>query len=269
MKRNVLKPFLFLAALILIVGLACSVDLGGKTPEAPAPQPIVPATEAPTQQQSAPEPVAPEPPTAEPPTATLLPSTGSYFKEDFNSDVLGSWTNFITTGTTKSDKSKAKHSIENGKLTFNMTDNYLYSYLIYDGQTYDDVRVEVSFDNRGKNNNNVSLICRYSEDGWYEFNIASNGLFNILAYDATGAVHKGYNTVYSSGSTAIKAGKETNVYRAICSGRNLSLYINGTEAANFVEKKFGYTNGKVGLSVSSFNVYPIIVDIDYFDIAKP
>ncbi len=118
----------------------------------------------------------------------------SSYKEQFDSDVLSNWTNFVTIGDSKSNKSKAKVTIENGKLVFTMEDNYLYSYLIFDKQTYDDVSVEVSADNRGKNNNNISLICRYSDDGWYEFNIASNGLFNILAYDATGAVHKGYNT---------------------------------------------------------------------------
>lgn len=269
MKRNVFTPFLFVAALVLIVGLACTIDLGNKTPEPPAPQPIVPATESPVQpQQPTPEPPVVQPsPTTEPPTAA--PQSSPFFRENFDTDVLGAWTNFVFKGDSKSDVKKAKYSIENGKLVYNITDNYLYSYLIYDKNTYDDVRIEISFDNRGKNNNNVSLICRYSKDGWYEFNIANNGMYNILAYDATGAVHKGYNAVYTSGSTAIKAGKETNVYVVTCSGRELSLSINGEDTASFTEKKFGFTSGKVGLGVSSFNVYPIIVELDYFDIQKP
>lgn len=265
MNRNVFKPFLFVALLVLAVGLACGIDFGTKTPE-PAPQPIIQPTtaiEQPTQSVEQPTPISP---TEVPPT--VAPSS-PYFKEEFNTDVLSDWTNFITVDDPKSDKSKAKVTIENNKLVFTMEDTYLYSYLIYDKQTYGDVRVEVSADNRGKNNNNVSLICRYSDDGWYEFNIASNGLFNILAYDAKGIVHKGYNALVTDGSTAIKMGKETNVYVAVCSGRTLQLYINGEESASFTDNKYGFSNGKVGLSVSSFNVYPIIVEFEYFDIQKP
>ncbi len=269
MKHSIFKPFLFVATLVLIVGLACGIDFGTKTPE-PAPQPIIQPTSAPIQPTNAPlqQPTQQEivQPTAIPPT--VAPAS-PFFKEEFDADVLGDWTNFINADDPKSDKSKAKDSIENGKLVFHIEDNYLYSYLIYDKQSYEDVRVEVSVNNRGKNNNNVSLLCRYTKDGWYEFNIASNGMFNILAYDATGAVHKGYNAIYTSGSNAIKMGKETNVYVAVCSGRNLSLYINGEDSASIAESKYGFTSGKVGLSVSSFNVYPIIVEFEYFDIQKP
>ncbi len=268
MKRNVLTPFLFVALLVLTVGLACGIDLGNGT-QAPEPAPVIQPSQqtAPLQQPTQPPTVAPLP-TAVPPTATVPPPS-PFFKEEFNIDVLGDWTNFVSLGDSKSNKSKAKVTVENGKLVFTLEDNYLYSYLIYDQNTYEDVSVEVSADNRGKNNNNVSLLCRYSEDGWYEFNIASNGLFNILAYDATGIVHKGYNALVTDGSNAIKMGKETNVYKAVCSGNTLMLYINGEESASFTDNKYGFSDGKVGVSISSFNVYPIIVEIDYFDIQLP
>jgi hypothetical protein len=270
MVRNTFKPFLFIAVMLMVVSLACSVDLTGtKTPEPP--QPIIqptqqqPPIQLPTQQQIQPPPqeASPIPPSIPPQT------TSQFFKEDFTSDVLANWTNFVSIGDTKSDSNKAKVSVENGKLVFDLTDNYLYSYLIYDKNTYGDVRVEVSADNRGKNNNNVSLICRYTDDGWYEFNIANNGLFNILAYDAKGRVHKGYNALVTDGSNAIKMGMETNVYVIECKGNTLKLFINGEESASFNDKKYGFSDGKVGISVSSFNVYPIIVEVDYFDIQQP
>lgn len=270
MKLNALKPFLFVALLVMVVSLACSVDLTGTDEPSEPVQPVIQPTQAqqpiqlPTQQAEQPSPV---PPTDIPPT--VAPPASPFFKEEFNSNVLGDWTNFVTIGDSKSNKSKAKVTVENGKLVFSMEDNYLYSYLIYDKQSYDDVSIEVSAANRGKNNNNVSLICRYSDLGWYEFNIASNGLFNILVYDAKGIVHKGYNALVTDGSNAIKMGKETNVYIAVCSGKNLMLYINGEESASFTDNKYGFTDGKVGISVSSFNVYPIIVDIDYIDLQLP
>ena len=268
MKRKVLSPFFFVAALVLTVGMACSLFNFGTTPAEPTSLPVIQPTQqnVPLQQPTPQQVLPTEPP---PPTATVPPPPSPFFKEEFDTDVLGDWTNFVFTGDAKSDRGKAKYSIENGNLVFDLTDNYLYSYLIYDKQSYEDVRVEVSATNRGKNNNNVSLICRYSEDGWYEFNIASNGLFNIFAYDATGAVHKGYNALYTDGSNAIKIGKETNVYVVVCSGKMLKLYINGEESASITESKYGFSRGNVGISISSFNVYPIIVDIDYFDIQVP
>jgi hypothetical protein len=268
MKRNVLYPFLFVALLVLAVGLACGIDLGTKTSEPP--QPIIQPTSAPIQPTSAPiqQPTQQElvQPTEVPPT--VAPSN-PFFKEEFNTDVLSSWTPFIITGDTNSDKSKSSLTIENGKLIFKLEDVQLYSYLIFDGHTYEDVRVEVSADNRGKNTNNISLLCRYSDAGWYEFSVMSSGLFQIWAYDATGAVHKGYNLINSGGSNAIKMGKETNVYSITCSGNHLTLNINGKEAASFTEKKYGFNDGKVGVNVSSLDVYPVIVEFDYFDIQQP
>ena len=271
MKQNVLKPFLFVAVLVTLVSLACGIDFGTKTAEPP--QPVIQPTQAqqpiqlPTQ-QSVQQPT-PVPPTAVPPTIPP-PPTSKFFKEQFDNNVLSDWTNFVTTGDSKSNKSKAKVSIENGKLVFDLTDNYLYSYLIYDKQVYDDVRVEVSAYNRGShNNNNTSLICRYSDEGWYEFNITSGGYYIVYAVDTKGLVHKGYNLLIEDATNAIKMGNETNVYVAICSGSTLKLLINGEDTWSMDERKYGFRDGKVGVSVSSFNVYPIVVEIDYFDIQLP
>ena len=80
----------------------------------------------------------------------------------------------------QSDPNDMTLGIQNGFLVFDLQGKGEWVYSIYNAQTYDDVRVDVSAENRGANNNNVSLICRYSPDGqWYEFNIANNGLYNI------------------------------------------------------------------------------------------
>lgn len=267
MKRNVLSPLFFTALLVVIVGLACRLF----TPATQnAPEPIILPTSAPLQPTSAPlvQPTAQPQPTVAPPVATLQPFS-PFFKEEFDADVLSSWNSFIITGNNSADKKKSSFSIKGGKLIFKLEDEQLYSYLIYENQTYEDVRVEVSAYNRGKNTNNISLICRYTEDGWYEFSITSGGLFQIWAYDATGAVSKGYNLINSGGSTAIRMGNDTNVYAIVCSGNDLTLYINGVESASFSERKYGFDKGKVGINVSSLDVIPIIVEFDYFDIQEP
>ena len=71
-------------------------------------------------------------------------------------------------------------------------------------------------ENRGENTNNVSLICRYTDDGgWYEFNIFSSGLYKILVFDA---VHNEYRLLAEGGSKDIRIGKKANQYGAQCMG---------------------------------------------------
>jgi hypothetical protein len=122
-------------------------------------------------------------------------------------------------------------------------------------------------ENRGYNNNNVSLICRYDPDeGWYEFNIANSGLYDILFYDLK---DPHYKQIADGGSTAIHSGKEVNTYMAVCSGKTLRLYINGEEVRKLDETRYALKEGQVGVSVSSFNVYPIEVDIQSITIDYP
>ncbi len=67
------------------------------------------------------------------------------------------------------------------RLVFDFDTKQLYTYLFYEPFEYENVALEARVENRGMNDNNISLICRYSEDeGWYEFNIANSGLYNIL-----------------------------------------------------------------------------------------
>jgi len=138
-------------------------------------------------------------------------------------------------------------------------------YVFYTPYIYTDVVLEAKADNAGKNNNNVSLVCRYNEADvtWYEFNIANNGLYWILAF-----VDNDYKEIYSGGSNLIKQGRDTNVYKAGCVGNELSLFINGQEVRTLQEKTYGLKEGQVGLSVTSFDVLPIEIDFEYFTIAE-
>jgi S1-C subfamily serine protease len=192
-------------------------------------------------------------------------STGeasAYFTEEFDG-LIPDWTYFLMSG----DENKMDLTSGGGKLTFDLNGENLWVYLLYDPYIYTDVRIDVRAENRGFNNNNVSLICRYDEKyGWYEFNIANNGLYWIYAYDET---VKSYTEIYSGGSTAIRSGKDVNEYTAICKGNTLALYINGVEARTITEKEFAFRDGQVGISTSSFDVLPIIVEWDWVTISEP
>lgn len=268
MHTKVLKPFVFILVVLAVVSLAC---LGG-TPT-PEPEPVV--TEAPQ-----------EPPTVEPPqepTPTeeavqveepaqteepAAPEAPDFFTEEFDVDS-GYWSYFTVTGSSEANESNLDLSVEDGYMAFDVTSKYLYTYVLYDPYIYENVQVEARVENRGTNNNNISLVCRYSDEGWYEFNIANNGLYDIFAatFNASGEVV--YNFMADGGSNKIRSGKETNEYKIICRDRKLALYINGFETRSLEDNKYVLRDGQVGISVSSFADLPVKVDVDWIKVSEP
>lgn len=254
MKTKVLFPFVLFAFLVLVVGLACSVNLGTTATSAP-----------PTQaQQPQQQPTQPPPPTSAPqptePAVTATAEIPAFFTEDFVSDSLPNWTYYINYG----DANKVNLSVDGGYLEFDIDAEDTSVYLFYDPYIYTDVILDAKAENRGMNNNNVSLICRYTDPDWYEFSIANNGLYWIYAHDSTG-----YNKLFDGGSTAINQGKGENVYTIGCIGNTLSLYINDVEVKTIEDKQYQFREGQVGINVTSFNVTPITVEFDYLTIAEP
>ena len=241
------KPFALLIGILVAVSLACGTS---SAPTQPAAQPPAQVVVQPTN---------PPPPTAEP-TQEEAPA---FFTEQFDVTGAPNWSYFLQNG----NENQMNLSTENGKLIFDLQGANLWVYVTYEPWLYTDVQIEAQATNLGLNNNNVSLICRYTpERGWYEFNIANNGLYSILVYDQ---VNQRYETLFNGGSNAIKQGRDTNVYTAACEGNTLSLWINGQAVRQVEDKRFNLTEGQVGISVSSFDVTPILVQIEYFDIREP
>ncbi len=257
MFARTLKPFVFLFVLMTVISLAC---LGGGSTPAPA-EPAQPA--APTQP---PQPTEPAEPT-QPPQPTE-PAAQEFFTEEFDGDN-SNWTYFTIKGSNEANEAGLNLETKDGYLVFDISSKYLYVYVTYDPFTYKDVAVEARVENRGTNNNNISLICRYSDEGWYEFNVANNGLYNILAatYNAAGDVV--YSRLADGGSNKIKSGKDINTYKIICKERTLSLYINGFETRVYTDNNFVLRDGKVGISASSFNDLPVKVEVDWITISQP
>ncbi|MDI6770872.1 MAG: hypothetical protein QMD04_14525, partial [Anaerolineales bacterium] len=159
MKSRLLVPFFALAGLILLVGLACGTVT---TPTALPPPPQIQPTQPPPPPQI--QPTQPPPPVQVQPTEA--PSEApDYFTEEFDG-LIPNWTYEVKHG----DPTKLDIHTDNGMLVFNITGQYLYAYLMYDPYIYKNVRIDVFADNRGKNTNDVMLVCRLSDEGWYEFN---------------------------------------------------------------------------------------------------
>jgi hypothetical protein len=259
-----LKPFVFLVAVMVVVSLAC---LGSsETPTAEPPPP--PPTEAPQQPAQPEQPVQTEEPA---PTEEPVSSDAQeFFTEEFDGSN-DNWSYFITKNAKSAIDTDAVPYTEDGFLIFELTD-WLNVYTMYEPYTYDNVRIDVRVDNRGVNSNNVNLICRFSDEGWYEISIANNGLYKFWVFDGA---KNAYAKIADGGSTKIKSGKEINDYALVCLDRSLILYINGIETRNYTDNQYVFRRGQVGVGASAGvesqteNDRPVKLEFDYVEISQP
>lgn len=256
------RPLLFFVSLLLIVGLACSV--GASPTQAPPPtQPVqieepteVPPTEAP----------ATEPPTEAPATeAPTEAPVSEFFTEEFDQDPGAFWSVNILGPGADDNAGSVKTDFSDSRMRIELPEDDLYFYYSYLGFSYDDVRLDLRADNRGVNTNNVSLICRVSEDGWYEWSVGSGGDWYLYA------VTDKYNLMAKGGTTFLKQGKEVNEYGLECKGKTISMFINGQEVKQspFNDNEYGLRDGTVGFNISSLNVTPVVVEVDWFKVSEP
>lgn len=209
------------------------------------------------------------------PTATMVPSpTASptrsperFFTEDFD-HPLQYWRNFVTTD----NEDHLKFSVSNGVLNFRLTALELWTYLVYEPVSYEEVRLRVVVNNREENSGTI-LICHFNGREWYEFRILSSGLYEIAFKNFNSDnKHTSQSRISNGGSTQIKLGKSQNEYAAVCSRNELTLYVNG-ELINTVTPNRPdqvLVEGKIGIGVfSTQKAQPVEVDIDEVQIGQP
>lgn len=185
--------------------------------------------------------------------------TGPYFEEDFSSDLTG-WSQFLVNGSQDvaqlADGSFGTMNIgvSDGFLLFDLQSKGQWAYAIYDGQEYEDVRLDVTANNRLYNDGHFSLVCRYTPDGgWYEFNVANTGLYTLYYGSVRPDNVAVYQKLANGGYNKFKVGKDTtNDVGISCLGRTLSLFINGALVKEYEDNSIVLHSGKVGLGVSSY-----------------
>jgi hypothetical protein len=260
------RPVLFLALILLIVGLACSaLTGGGDTP------PVV--TEEPVQVVSSPT-SAPEPtavPQTDPPTQAApipapteaAPEAMDFFVEEFEGSYDPNNWQYFTLGTGDEDNLVIEQ--QDDHLLFDIGDEDLYVYYMYAPYTYEDVSLTLIAENRGRNNNNVSLVCRMNDEGtqWYEFSVESGGVWYLYAVD------DGYNIMDNGGTNALNQGRAVNEYQLDCSGDEITMYVNGEKIKTVQDTRYLFDDGFVGFNISSLNVLPITVEVTSFEIGIP
>jgi hypothetical protein len=249
---KVFRPFTFIAVLILVVSLACGIDFGDEPTAAP-----------PVQQQE--QPTLPPAPQQEQPTQEQQQqsSSGAFFTEEFDSDPQ--WYYEVIQDSQDSDPESVSIEFDDSLMIFEIPESFLYAYYIYEGYSYDNVRVDIKVENRGVNSQQVSLVCRVGEDGWYEFAVQSDGLWFLYA------VSGGYDRLTNGGSNDINQGKAVNEYSLVCNENEISFFINGVEpkGSPYRESEYSLREGGVGFSISSLRAIPVQIEVDYVRISEP
>jgi hypothetical protein len=244
----------FLLFLLVFLLPAC-------TTVAPVPLPTV--TFAPTSTASSippsstPEPAA----TALPPSPTPLPR---FFTEQFDG-ILPAWSLLQVNGT-----STPLVRLDNGELTFELALPYQWAYAIVGGQSYDDVRLDALLRSRGTAPEALGLLCRYSEEnGWYEFNVSSDGTYNVLFGHWLDAGVAEYYPIAADNSEYLMRGAEQNEIGLACQGDVLWLYVNGKLFRKLDVTRFGLKEGSLGLGVASFENSPVVASFDWLRVSQP
>jgi hypothetical protein len=257
-------------AVPLMLGLAIlACNFGANPTEAPTPRPT--RTQRPRATATeAEEPTRTPRPTRTPqatqirqPTDTETPeaieSGDVIYATDF--DDIDEWTTIFAVP--ESDNFIAE--VRDGKLYVEVGDTETTVYVFYDNpieQT--DVQIDAAVETvAGPNRNNVSLVCRGTEDGWYEFSMNSGGFWFIWRYEAG----EGYTSLAEGGSTAINLQRAENHLTATCVEDVLTLYINEQEAGSVTDDTF--QEGFIGVSVSTFDLSGAGVEFDTLIVSVP
>jgi hypothetical protein len=264
-----MKRLILFTTILALSSLACQALVPTQPTATMPPSVVTEELASPTPEAIATDPVSVSPEASA--TSADGCATEQFFTDEFAASILCSaWTPFIRVDKPKPDSSKVTVGPQNGRLIWDLGNENVFYYLFYNKFTYDDVKVEVSAENRGKNKNNVSLICRYDPAiGWYEFDITSSGLYTVFYAEVISEGRIRYNKLTNGASNKIQQGKAINEYAITCVGENLTLIVNGTEVKTIAERKYGLSRGQVGVGVFSADVLPIAIEMEWFRVSQP
>jgi len=185
-------------------------------------------------------------------TPTAVPL---YFTEEFNAD-LGAWTFFQTGG-----EISPSTTLENGMLRVDISSPHTWYSGIHNSNTYKDVSISTKF--TGASSGSMGLICRYSESGWYEFNIGSDGTYSVLAGQWLSDGVGQYLPIATSTSEYLQPGNMSYEIGLTCQENTLLLIVNGKLFRKLDVAHYGLTEGKIGITASSFEETPMTATFDW------
>lgn len=250
--RNAMKKLL-LGCLILITS-ACQTATPAPTPS-PAPTATVPASPTPVPATNTPELT----PTLEL-TATPLPR---FFTNEFDSSLAG----WITLQA--GNDGVPKIETNNSTLRLQIDSPYTWLYTLYSAEDYTNVYVETEFVNSALSPASIGMVCQYSdEDGWFEFNISTDGTYNVLLGKWLSVGIAEYLPVSNGSSKAIVQSGAPQKIGLTCTDKTLYLFIDGNLIRSVNVSDYELTSGKIGLTASSFENTPVIAVFNYVTVSE-
>ena len=247
-----MKKFLLIGCLVFIT--ACQ-----QTTPAPEASLFPTASLLPASPTPIPASQTPEPTFTPEPTSTPLPQ---YFTTNFDSSLAG-WV--ILQG---GNEAIPNVSAENNTLRLQMDSPYTWLYVLYGPFDYTDVFLEATFVNSALSPASAGLMCRYDEeDGWLEYNVNTDGTYNVLygTWLATGIPD--YLPVIDGLSKEVKQSGEMQKIGMACSGTILRLYINDVIIRSVDVSSYVLGAGKAGVIAGSYESTPVIVVFDSITIS--
>ncbi|TAK13711.1 MAG: hypothetical protein EPO32_04330 [Anaerolineae bacterium] len=290
MKQS--SKFSSIIIVLLLASFACSVGTGGADTAATATQTVLDASATalaslPTDTPLPPTETATNTPL--PPTATRTPRPtdlpGVSAPIDFSQFSSGDhvyttefdkghweegWLDFPFSFDARSSADK-DFSVDmgDGFLTISLDDPSLEVFVFHEfGEVPRGVPVyiETRANNLGPTKtNNISLFCRASDVGWYEFSISSGGLWFIWRFtDADG-----YVLLNNGGLPNYDVNVTEHTIGASCIDDELTLFVDGEMPRNGTISDDTLREGMVGIGVYAADIPDVKVEFDYFTISIP
>lgn len=199
-----------------------------------------------------------------PPAPTISPSPEPpplYFTEEF--DFPSAYWDFFQTGGTLPPSAL----FENGMLRIDIPSADTWWMGIHNVHTYADVfvRAKAAVGAPGS----MGLVCRYSEtNGWYEFNVASDGAYNALYGQRLAPEVAKYIPLIPTGAGRLDPASPNYEIGLSCRENFLNLYVNGALIRRVDVANFGLTDGNIGVTASSFGEAPMIVLFEWVRVGE-
>ena len=241
--------------------LLLALLLSACTPAAPAATPTVEASAtlpAPSVTPSlTPEPTA----TSVPASPTPLPR---FFTEEFDG-AAPAWSLLQSNG-----EAPPATRLQDGALILDITEPNQWTYTILGAEEYTGSRLDARVQSRGTGPEALGLICRYSEaNGWYEFNISSDGTYSVLFGQWLAEGIATYSPIAAADSEYLNRGGEANEIGLVCQEDTLWLYLNGKLFRKLDVERFGLKSGRLGLAAASFQNLPVTAAFDWVKVSQP
>jgi len=248
-----MKKLLLIGCLLLTAACqsAPAATQAEATPQTASQTPPPPAT-------ATSSPTLPRIPTASP-TSTPVPM---FFTEQFNAD-LGAWASFQTGGA-----QPASVRLENDLLRIDFASPDTWYYAIHSAHEYSSVNISAKF--FGTPSGSIGVVCNYSEaNGWYEFNLASDGTYSVLLGQWLSPEIAEYTPIVSDTTEYLQAGTLDHEVGLTCQENLLFLFINGKLFRKLDVSHIGLASGKVGISAASYADIPMIATFDWVQVSEP